>query len=242
VVGEQATIKSGDTLTIGRMKLYLFSADHQVERTKKLVMSNWLAGETRNRSLPFALLAAACLLDTLISYFEGSIDLKWSEIASGELILLVLILAWSSLWSLAGRILRHQPHFGLQVMATSLVALLAIVLTTGSAYVAYPFHSAKASEFLGWGILFVELALLFRLNLLIATNIRDTTMAACAFSALLLGVAYGFIQLTASDDYSFEPEYSALVKPPFVHIREGVSVDDYFSQLAVEVEAADEGR
>jgi pSer/pThr/pTyr-binding forkhead associated (FHA) protein len=239
VSGESAVVQSGDTITIGRTRLAIFSAEHPVERTRKLVLSNWLARDVESLYMPIAILLAVCLFDLLLGFFEGSTDLKWEDAAYSEMFAVVLIVLWAGLWSLAGRIFRHQQQFGLQLMATVAVFLFASLLSLVGGYLAYSFHSTMADEILGWGVFFIVLVVLFRLNLIIATNIGDTRLVSVVLGVVVTGLTYGFLRLGQADEFHYEAEYSSVVKPPFAHIISGISADDYFSRVAKKVPSPD---
>ena len=61
VVGDEPVeIRSGDKLTIGRTRLALYDAAHPVERTRKLVISNWIERYAGNAVALLFLLEAHC--------------------------------------------------------------------------------------------------------------------------------------------------------------------------------------
>jgi hypothetical protein len=240
VNGESTPIQSGDAVTIGRTRLSIYSAEHPVERTRKLVLSNWLAHDAKSIYIPIVFLLVVCLFDLVLGYFEGSTDLQWEDVAYGELFASVLIVLWAGLWALAGRLFRHQQHFGLQLGATATAFLLASLLGVLSGYLAYSFHSTVVDEVIGWISLFVVLTVLFRLNLIIATNIRDTLVVSVVLGAMVTFVIYGFVLLAEPDEFQNEPEFSATLKPPFAHVIRGSSADEYFLQVSKKMPSSDE--
>ena len=74
---DQIAVSSGDKVTVGRTRLSLYSDAHPVEKTRKLVLSNWLAMEGTSFVLPVIVLLGFCALDLVLSYFEGSTRLEW---------------------------------------------------------------------------------------------------------------------------------------------------------------------
>jgi hypothetical protein len=235
VIGDSTPVSSGDLVTIGRTRLSLYSSETPVERTRKLVLSNWLALDNTGPIIPVLVLLAVCLFDLTLSYFEESIDLKWEPYAYGVLFSGVIIVSWAGLWAIAGRILRHQHHYGLQLIATTVVSLLASLLSLVGTYLAYPFHNVPVSDAVEWAVILVVLTALLHLNLLIATNIRRTLAVATALAALVTGVSFAFVLFGQDDEIYYIPEYSSTLLPPAFQVFEGQSMDGYFARVKDEV-------
>ena len=103
-----------------------------------------------------------------------------------------------------------------------------------AAYLAYPFHSTTVTEIFEWGFLFVILVALFQLNLLIATNIRNTLAVAFALTALVSGIAFSFLHFGDEEDAFYLPLPSSALVPPAFQLSRASSLDDYFSRVARE--------
>lgn len=236
ISGESQIIQSGDQITVGRTRLSLFSEGHAVEHTRKLVLSNWLSRESISPIFPIVVLLLVCLFDFTLAYVEGSTALKWEELASGELLSAVLIVLWAGVWAVSGRIVRHQYHFGLQVIATATLFFLATLVGIFAEYLAYPFHSPSVDEAIGWIVFFVTLSLLLHLNLIVATNVQKTTLASSVLAGLVTVVVYGFYFFEESEVLQYKPVYSTELKPPILGFHRGSSLEGYFSDLSTVVE------
>jgi pSer/pThr/pTyr-binding forkhead associated (FHA) protein len=241
ILGTEPTlIRSGDKLTLGRTRLGLYSADHPLELTRKLVLSNWIGRYTGSTFIPLLFLLAACLLDLGLSYFESSTDLVWKDYAYSVLFMGVVVVAWAGLWSLAGRLIRHQHHFGLHLMAASATYALLTLLTLASIYFFYPVHSTLIEDVAAWMCTFVALTVVIRLNLLLATHVERPLPVAALFSAVTLAVWFGLIQLGDSDNFQYTPEYSKTLKPPILNVGPTTTSDEYFSALVQEINKAED--
>ncbi|MDC0361675.1 FHA domain-containing protein [Halioglobus sp.] len=237
---DQIAVSSGDKVTVGRTRLSLYSDAHPVEKTRKLFLSNWLAMESSSFILPVIVLLGFCTLDLVLSYFEGSTTLEWEEYAYGILFSSVVIVSWAGIWAITGSIVRQQQHFGLQLIVASIISLLATILSFIAAYLAYPFHSTTVTEIFEWGFLFIILVALFQLNLLIATNIRNTLAVAFTLTALVSGVAFAFLYFGEEDDAFYLPLPSTTLVPPAFQLSRESELDDYFSRVARESTDLDE--
>jgi len=233
LVGETPRVHPGDTLSLGRTHLSIHTANQPVDRTHKLVLAHWLARDSLPPYIPVAALALLALLDLALTWLESSTSLTWTAPVYGQLVAVVIVVAWAGLWAVAGRVARHQPHFGLQLIAAACVMLLTSVLVLGAEYLAYPFHDRLISEAFYWAALFTLMALLLHLNLVIATNLLRVRVAALAMSALLVTVLYGFNVFSKSEaDPLSLPDYSRTLAPPPLSTLGAGSAETYFTRVA----------
>lgn len=226
-----ATLRSGDVITVGRTRLTVFAADQPVEPTRKLVLSNWLSLESVGVGLPLAILIGAGLLDMVVNFYYQSTDLKWLEQASSVLLSAVICLAWAGAWAIAGKIIRHQHHFGLQLIVASLMSLLMTFLGMAGNVLAFQLNSAAGSEAVDWLTFGVALFLLLKLNFLIATNVRNTSFVAALHTILLLGIFFGLTYSWEEEDFQSQPEHSDVLLPPPLRLAPAESLDAYLSQV-----------
>jgi pSer/pThr/pTyr-binding forkhead associated (FHA) protein len=226
-----AIVNSGDCITVGRSRLSLYCANHPVEKTRPLVTSNWLFRESVSPVMAMLVLLAVCLIDFALDYQEASTTLKWEEQASNQLLGAIVILVWAGIWAVAGRILRHHANFSLQVMVTAVISLLSSLFILLGEYLAYPFHSVVVDEVMGWLLVFLILALLFRFNLLVATNIRNTTLAAASMAGLIVCASYAFVLFDKAEEFNAQPVFSGELKPPPLRIVLRSSIKDYLLEL-----------
>jgi len=224
-------INSGDTITIGRTNISLFSENHPVEQTKKLVLSSWLYRSSNSYILPFIFLLFVCSVDSLTSFFQESTDLKWKEYALNILLLGFCIIIWSGLWSLAGKLFRHQQHFNSQLISTSIACLTLSVLMPVTPYLEYLTNSLFIREIADYIVIFFSLAILFRLNLFFSTNIKNTLTVSTIFTGILLSFIYFTSDFLNDDEFNYTSEHSTVLKPPLAYFGNGVSVNTYFNNL-----------
>ncbi|GAB5451348.1 MAG: hypothetical protein Hals2KO_16760 [Halioglobus sp.] len=231
-------VNPGDAITIGRTRLTLHSPDQPVEKTRKLVLANWLSGGSVGFLLPLAVLLFAAAVDLVVVYLLQSTDLKWGGLLSAAMLGIAIALGWAGLWALGGRIVRHQHHFGLQLIATASVLLLATFIELAATFLAWPFHNAQASELLEWLAYFAWVAILLHLNLLIATNLMRSGIAAALLSAIISGGLYAYYWFAESDvEYNNSvPSYSSTLLPPLLIRSAGASAEEYFARLQQEAE------
>ena len=220
---------SGDRLTLGRTTLSIFSENHKMEPTRKLLLASWLHRDTIGLLYPIlAVLFVACM-EGFLDYvqFSSSKD-DWKEYLGLGIIATFVLFAWASLWAIAGRIFRHQHHFPAQLLATALiygVLVLALILV---GYVEYATSSLFVAQFLGYSISFLAFAWLLRINLLFATNVKRAVAVSVAVSGICIFFVIAMTNIYKAD-FNANPYHSESLKPPFAHITGDESIDDYFA-------------
>lgn len=226
----QATIGSGDWVTIGRTVLRFFADDHQVEPSRKLFFSNWYH---LNR---WQVLLAIGLLTVLISsfvmlseYLQTWTEIEWQELLASVLLVQAVIVVWAMVWAIVGRVLRHQNQFFIQFAVTTAVFLLATVADLIFSPLAYMASSQVLGLVVDWGLTFVTFALLLYLNYSIATNLRKPLRSACIVSGLILLFIYCVYQLD-KDSFQYDPEYMKELYPPMFKLRRDISTETYLNR------------
>ncbi len=235
VTDKPVTVKSGDKILLGRTIFLLFSADHPVAETRKLIMSSWLHRNSQSLWLPFLILLFVCIADGLIDYFRLSTDLDWKTNAAVALTSSIIVSIWAGLWSLTGKLSRHHHHFSSQLIVTSLALALLTLIHPVSSYLEFMTHSTTVSMVTNYALTFITLVILLKFNLHFSTNINDTLKVSMIIMALLISVFYWFASFSKKDEFNYSPEYSRVLKPPFSQMRSGKSVDDYFLKFEKDV-------
>ncbi len=228
---EQTDLRSGDKLVIGRTHLTAFLEDHLVEDTRKLLRSTGPHHGTLHPLVSIAMVILVCAVATISGYQELSEIIRWKQIALGISVLVLLLVFWAGAWSLAGRLLRHEPQFFHQLFFTALMYAVLIAVFPFSSYVEYASNSRVLGEVVEWGVFLFVLTALLSLNLSLASNLKNITGIAFFVSASILLFSYSTIYFNKAD-FSNEPGYSKVLKPPFVKIISDQSVDSFLSESA----------
>ena len=232
VTESSCPVNPGDEITVGRTKLHVFPVDHAVEPTRKLMVSNLRALENHGTFLPVLALIGVSLVDLAINFFYSSTNLKWLEQVYVVLFSALICVVWAGLWAIAGRILRQQHHFGLQLIIVSGFSLLMTALAMISNYIAFYSFNAAVEEFFSWAIYAIALLVLFRLNFMIATNVQRPLLASFIATSLLLGVIYGIYYPWDDEEFEYEPGYSEILLPPPLIVTDGQTTQAYFEDVS----------
>lgn len=215
-------IVSGDVLTMGRTHLTLLLSNHSVEKTKKLIGSNWDTGGSKRYLVPFIVLAVAVILGMISEYMSSVSKVNWDKELSGGMLYALILIIWAGAWALAGRLLKHRPNFLLQLFYTSLVMGLSTIGAFFAGYTEYITTSSGFASVIETGFIILIFSVLLKYNLMYATELKRCGTIAFSFvTALTLFTIT--MSLLEQRDFSSVPDYSGVVKPPFAKIASGTS-------------------
>lgn len=230
VVDASVEVHAGDKLTIGRSNLVIYSEDHLVDDTRKLLLSSWLYHHSAGVILPFIVLVLISVFDGYMDYMQFSLDHKWQGIASDVMVTALVIVVWSGIWSIAGRLFRHQSHFSLQLLMSTLVYSALVIIYPIATYIAYVFSSLLVGQIIAYTIGFIVASCLLKVNLFFATNIGNSTKTAISVSFVLALFVYALANFS-DEDFSPVPAYSKSLKPPLSHITHDQTISSYFNNV-----------
>lgn len=222
-------IHSGDSITIGRTTLSIYSADHKVEKTRKL-LTRTLHQDSIGLTIPLILLLLFSAFDIAKEHFLTLPQESITSYITTILISMAVVLVWVSLWGLAGRIFRHNSHFGQQLLATTLIMFLISILSPWPYWLEFTFSNVTMGIVLNYLLAFISMTLLLKFHLLFATNIRRTGRIALTISTLIVGGTASY-QIYLEREFSANAEYSQTVKPSFMHLGRDTSIDQYLDQM-----------
>ncbi len=224
------TVQPGDSITVGRTTMRLYSDEHEVEPTRKLLVSRWLHTAAKNAWIPVCLFALVCLIDSLLNYSFSNTDGEWKEHGFSTLAGMGLLLGWAGFWSVVGRVLRHQPHFSYQLLVTTLIAAIGLAQTPIELFAEFLTDSTTIRTLIAYAIGTLLLAYLLHYNLFFATNIKHTAVLALCFSAGMSLLVFLF-SMSEENEFKSTPSYSSTLMPPVANPRTASSLDDYIESF-----------
>lgn len=221
-------IHSGDNITIGRTTLSIYAANHQVEKTRKL-LNRSLNQHSTGFVFPIILLCLFLCFDFTKHYFltnDGSID----NYIIMNLGIAVMVGMWLGLWGIIGRIFRRDSHFGQQFVAAISILFILSIASPWPSILEFNFSSEMVRVVINYLLAFLAMSLMLKFNLLFATNIRRTSLVAISISGLILGSVVSY-QVYLENEFIAMAEYSETVKPDFMYIGKEASMDQYLAQI-----------
>jgi hypothetical protein len=235
-VDSTVEVRSGDVITVGRTRLPLYSASEPLEETRKLLFSEWFLQHAKKPLYSLLALSLICILFFTSLYLEQVKVMDWKNGGLALFALISFILVWSGFWSLIGKLALHKGNFTSQLFVTSLIAGLSMTVEPLAEYGEYAANSAVVGLGLDHLVSFIVLALLFKLNLMFATNIKRSSLSASLLALLFLGSTLS-IDYFQQDSFSTSPNYLKTIKPHFAKWQQNKTMESYFADVQQVVEA-----
>lgn len=210
-----AMLKSGDTVRIGRTAIRIFDPQHPVPPAQRLQRAHpvlqWLA---RPLTVWTSFLLAVAMAAGWKYLETWRADEVAEAVGGAGFGAIVIVLVWSALWAVAGRLVRHKSRFRSHVSLASLFILSMIIASSVQAYAGFLTNESAAATFTIYALnMALCIALLYG-ALTLATDMaaRKKRVWCGFFTAGLLLAAVGFSQAT-KDRFDASPTYAATLKP-----------------------------
>lgn len=225
-VENEVVITSGDNLNVGRTHLKLLLSNHSIERTRKLMLSNWMYHKVFQYVFPVIMLLASILLVIFSDYQETTSKVRWGQLVGDGLGYMLFIVFLAGCWALVGRLLRHKPNFFIQLFYISLMLSVLSIAMLFTGYVEYATTYETLGYIFEWGILLFILGVLLKYNFTYATELKKRSLVSFTVIAvsMLFIVAIDYLE---KRDFTARAEYSKTVKPPLAKWSSDMSVDNY---------------
>lgn len=221
-------LKSGDTLQAGRTMIRVFEPSHPVPPAQRLMRANpvllWLS-RPATVWISFLMVLAAVVTQ---AYFETwEIDAAGTVTSIG-LSVAAVIMIWSALWGVAGKLVRHKSRFRSHVALFSLFGIAMTVCTMVLSYVEFLSTSKTLSGVLSFAVNAGLCLMLLYGSLTLATELsrRKRGLWAGLFGAGAIIVALGLAALD-SDQFAGQPQYSGGLKPYLSQLASFENVDGF---------------
>lgn len=234
--GSHILLQPGDRLRVGRTNLTVYSEEHQVEHTRKLLLSSWLHHGTIGLIVPIFIALAVSALNAVLEYALSATTEGIQRYFLSGLFSLLAIVTWAGIWSVIGRLLRHQPHFAAQLLLTAIISGVMTLFYPLSSFIVYNANSLQLSEILTYIMLFVTFGMLFKFNLFFATNIKHSSIWGFAVSGTFCLLAYSIGALSSTDDFKLYPIYSNEMQPPIVLLAGASPSEQFFTELEQKID------
>ncbi|MCH9675492.1 MAG: FHA domain-containing protein [Gammaproteobacteria bacterium] len=228
---DRRVVHPGSTVTIGRTSIGIFDESHPVEPPKAIPFAGWLHKERPGLVVAGMAWAATASIEAILGFFTLAADGEWGEYIVAGLLSAAFMLVWAGLWAIVGRLLRHQPHFASQLFVTAVVVAIGTVALPILDYVDFILGHPDTSDWFGFGLAFVFGAILLKFNLLFATNIHRSTLAAVCVSAAVIGLIAAVSQMSRHDSGAVSPQYSELLRPPIGLSLDGEDLESYLASV-----------
>jgi len=236
---EELAVQAGDSLTLGRTELRIYSEDYPVEETRQLLVSRWLHSNSVGFLAPLLALVIMLLTGMCSYYLEDSAEFEWKYYSYFAMAMAGFAMLWAGGWALASRLLRHQHHYGQHLLVTACALTISEVSNIVPSYFGFMFSSAAVAYYLLLLVSFVLFAFMLRYHLFFATNIKRPLRVGFIISGVLtfsISGLYGLMNEASVNDKI----YSDDLQPGFMYPVGSTSVDGFMSDWGEAMQELDE--
>ena len=231
-------LQAGDRLVLGRTVIQVYSPDHEVAPTRKLLLSDWLHHDSIGWLAPLVALAACNLMDFSVDYLlDTTREVEWKADVIDMLLLNLIIFGWAGIWAVNGKLARHHYHFSQQLFITTIWVIALILVFPLLEYIEFASNGATLSTVIAMLVLLAMVAWLARLNLYFSTSGRHATAIGIVIGIVIVG-GISTIGFLSEADFSPSAEASNVLFPGFTLPGSGETIDAYFEAVEAELVAA----
>lgn len=226
--GRSATIRPGDKLQLGHTEIHLytpgFGVPPAIPQQKHAPLLAWLA-KPFTVWLCFILTLCITLGWGYLEIWSDEIGLTLAGVAAATLALLML---WSAVWSVAGRLARHRAHFKSHVGLMCLYMMAGTVAWYVEVYIDFLTNENWFSTVASYGVNFILLALLIYGELTLATRMppRRRRLSSIFFSAGVVAGVFAFT-LISTKAFNQQPLYPYTLEPYLSSLAPAKTVDNF---------------
>ena len=224
-------LESGETLTLGKTHLRVFSADQPVPEALSLSSMESVFNQVAKVwvvALGFCLLITMILLEKHLGSL-GSFSLMAHL---GELLgVFTIVLAYAGVWALLGRIFRHDGRF----LGHCVIIILTLLGLQLGEYILqwleFNLNISSWQVFLEFLLAAALVLFLLRSSLFLATHLKGWSAHLVALFPAILLIAFGtFTQFSELSEFRAYPKYSHSLFPPDLQLNHVVSKSKYIEQ------------
>ncbi|MFH1157387.1 MAG: FHA domain-containing protein [Pseudomonadota bacterium] len=228
--GQRAPLRSGDTLCLGQTEVRVYAPEHPVSATIRLQKTNsvflWLS-RAPNVWASFLLALALALGWAYLEVWTEDIGLALAGAGAGTVGVIVL---WSAIWSVAGRLTRHKAYFRSHAAMVCLYTIAGTLAWYVESYVDFLTNENWVALLTTYGINFILLAFLLYGSLTLATLMteRRRLVSAGFFAAGVMGGVFA-LSLISAKNFSQQPLYPSTLEPYLSRLAPADTVEEFMA-------------
>lgn len=227
-------IEDNTRIRIGHTDLRFRFPNHPVKETvvERNKPSRLVMFATNTLLLPLVWAVTAAILFGL-GYVTATDKVVTNALLREVLDIFIVIAAWAFGWSIASRIVTHRFFYAFHAIWVSLLFIATMLIDYLSEYIEFMLLLDGTARLIGDSAELVILAVLIYGHLRYAsTYSRRRARAVSAASAVIFVALVQLAVFLGQPEFSNEPRYSQVVKPPMFVVHEAQPLGAYFEGLS----------
>jgi hypothetical protein len=238
---QEAVVKSGEALVVGKTRLKIFDATYAVPAAKNVNDFESSLISSGRLSVCVGLMLLAVVLQAAEAYVSSASEVRWTIVFTEALVAAASFMFIAGFWALLSRLLRHEERFlpllTVLLKASVLMWLFDLVISL----LGFNLNDPKLIFIIGSLLAGVITAYYFYACLVLVTSLRRRVQS---IASLVMGVMVTLLVsadlVIGVDKFSAGVNYSGSMYPPVVIVANGISVEDFISATADVFAKADE--
>ena len=232
-VKNRAAVQSGDVITLGKTHLRIIDRHHRVPSALSMNPVEKVLQPLSQTHNAISVLIAVILLFSLDSYLGTYIDFSFRHTLVDIFSIVMIGSGWALVWSLVGRLMRHDARFLVQFVIV--MVFLAIEVVFSNFLDLLTFHGGSTVAFFT-GMIghFTLLAMLLWLNMYVALSQPDgkrlIMSVGTSGSVVSMMIIYYLLSIP---EFSPVPDYNYYLKPPALQWINGKPVDEFLQDADI---------
>jgi hypothetical protein len=209
-----------------RFRTTAFMVKETIQDLRKPHSVASIFGSALTLPLVWALLSAFILWN---SYLESVTDVTFTQLLGKALPIFILLPLWAFAWSIVSKVVTHKFYFIYHAVWVSIALLILMSVGIALEYAEF----ATSMDFLNERATLVSdillIAILFYGHLRYSTTYSKKTSGVVAtLTAILLVFIITLLNYLSQPEFSNQPQFSTVLKPPAYILRDSSSVDGFF--------------
>jgi FHA domain len=216
------------TFSIGASTIRFRPADYATNAAQPIRNGRLLAHSGLWAVVALALCLAATATEATLGSSESFNGL---QLLNAVLAPLIVILVWSAIWALVGRLLVHHARFLGHVAIVSFGIFLGVVITFVLGLFAFSLALDSFATWIGSITAFIAMTIVFSGHLRLATRLRSRgALIAGLCAAVLIAASFRVTHMVGAQRFSPLPRRVATLAPPSWRIRSPESTDTFYAK------------
>lgn len=228
--GGQATLHSGDHITLGRTTLRVFNPLHPVPAATAMEEQSDALRQLSRRPVAWGIFILSLFLIAALGYYSVWMEDPESFVATVTGLTGLGMILWAAPWAVAGRLIRHRSRFHVHVALAAVYIIVSTLLWLVQTALDFLYLENIYCLVLEGVLNMLLLGLLIYGSLTAATYMthKRRKVAAAFFALGLIGVIYA-LEYISTDKFNARPEYPVILQP---YLGDWVSVSPIETYMA----------
>lgn len=166
-----------------------------------------------------------------MTYLESVTDVTFTQLLGKALPIFIMVPLWAFAWSIVSKIVTHKFYFIYHAVWAGILLLLLSSIGIALEYIEFAMGIDGFNDSAALVTDVIITAILFYGHLRYSTTYtRQTSGVVATLTAFILVFTIGLLNYLSQPEFSNQPQFSAVLKPPAYVLRDSSSIDGFFSR------------